>query len=173
METEVQPRPNENPASCILQLWVTVTVCPTPILAVCDGGAEVSLMSQRIYQQLDPKPELRPATEKTEGLCGPNHSPMSECSIKFEIPESSVAINYDFIVGGIEEDPLIDASMLHCAQIQLRYNTQELSRKGKVARGVARLRPREYRARRIIFKSDWVVQPRSLNLLPGCAANST
>ena len=40
----------------------------------------------------------------------------------------------DFIVDDIEEDLLIDASMLHYAQIQLRYDTQELSRKGKTSK---------------------------------------
>ena len=92
---------------------------------------------------------------------------MGECSIKVGIPEQSVVINYDFIVDDIEEDLLIDTSILHYAQIQLRYGTQELSRKGKTVKGVARLRRGEYRARRITLQSDWIVQPRSRQLLPG------
>ena len=88
-------------------------------------------MSQRFYQQLIPKPELHPTTEKIKGLYGPNHSPLGYCLIKVEIPELFVVINYDFIVDDIEENLLIDASMLHYAQIQLRYDTQEMSKKGK------------------------------------------
>ena len=59
--------------------------------------------------------------------------------------------------------------MLHYAQIQLRYDTNELNRKGKVVKGVARIRRREYKARRITLQSDWIVQPRSRQLLPGWA----
>ena len=64
LETEVLPHPTEKPAVWVLQLWVTVTGHPTPILAVCDGGAHVALMSQTGFQQLDPKPELCPTTAK-------------------------------------------------------------------------------------------------------------
>ena len=39
-----------------------------------------------------------------------------------------------------EEDLLIDVSMLHYAQVQLRYDTQELTRKGKDVKEVARIR---------------------------------
>ena len=90
LEPEVLPHPREKPAGCIIQLWVTVAGHHTPILAVFDGGAEVALKSQRLYQQLDPKPELRPITEKIKGLYGPNHSPLGECSINVKIPELSV-----------------------------------------------------------------------------------
>ena len=45
-----------------------------------------------------------------------------------------MVVNYDFIVDDIEEDILIDASMLHYAQIQLRYDTQELCRQGKTVK---------------------------------------
>ena len=127
LETKVLPHPSEKPAGCDLQHWVTVAGYQTPILAVCDGGAEVALMSQRLYQQLDPRPELCPTTEKIKGLYGPNHSLMRECSIKVEIPELFVVVNYDFIVDDTEEDLLIDASLLHYAQTQPRYDTQELS----------------------------------------------
>ena len=64
---------------------------------------------------------------------------MGECSITVKKPELSVVINYDFIVDDIEEDLLIDFSMLHYDQIQLRNDTQELSRKRKTVKGVARL----------------------------------
>ena len=87
----------------------------TPILAVCDGGAEVALLSQWVYQQLDPKPVLHPTTEKIKGLYGPSHGSSCECLIKAEMPELSVAVNYVLIVDDIEEDLLINASMLHYA----------------------------------------------------------
>ena len=72
-----------------------------------------------------------------------------------------MVVNYDFIEDDIEEDILLDASMLHYAQIQLRYDTQELCWKGKSVKGVARLRHGGYRARRIALQTDWVVPPRS------------
>ena len=47
---------------------------------------------------------------------------------------------YEVIVDNIKEDFLIDTSMLHYAQVQVKYDTQELYRKGKVVKGVARIK---------------------------------
>ena len=44
---------------------------------------------------------------------------MGECLIKVEIPELSMVINYDFIMDDIEENMLVNASLLYYAQIQL------------------------------------------------------
>ena len=40
--------------------------------------------------------------------------------MKVEVPELSVAISLDVIMGKVDEDLLIDASMFQYAQIQLR-----------------------------------------------------
>ena len=56
-----------------------------------------------------------------------------------EIPELTVAIHYDVILDDIEEDFLIDTSMLHYAQVHVKCNTQELYRRGKTVKGVARI----------------------------------
>ena len=58
-----------------------------------------------------------------------------------------MAAAYDFIVDDIEEDLLIDASLLHYMEVQLRFDMQELVRKDKVVKVVARLRTRVSKAR--------------------------
>ena len=77
-----------------------------------------------------------------------------------DIPVPTVAIDYDDIVDVIKED-LINASMLRYAKAHLKYYTQELIRKGKVVKRVARIRHRDYKARRITLKADWKIEPRS------------
>ena len=61
---EVLPYSEEKATKCVLQLWVKLSGYSSPILAVCDSGAEVALMSQRVYEQLIPELELRPTNEK-------------------------------------------------------------------------------------------------------------
>ena len=139
----------------------------TKVLAVCDGGAEVALISKNLYDKLEPQPKLRPTAEQVKGLYGPNHSPLGECTILIEIPELAVAIEYDVVVDEIEEDLLIDAAMMHHAGIQLKYDEQELCRKNKTVKGVARLRRGAYKARRVCLQKDWVVPSRSRQLVPG------
>ena len=78
-----------------------------------------------------------------------------------------MAAAYAFIVDDIEEDLLVDASLLHYMEVQLRYDRQELVCKGKVVKAVARLRMRASKARRVILKKDWVIQQRSSQLVPG------
>ena len=56
------------------------------------------MISQRLFRQLDPQPELRTMTEKVKGLYGPDHTPLGECTLQVQIPELSVAAVYDFIV---------------------------------------------------------------------------
>ena len=86
-----------------------------------------------------------PPVHKSKGIYGPNHSQLGECTVKVEIPEVAVATHYDVIMDDIEEDFLIDASMLHFAHVQEKYDTQELCKKGKAVKGVARIRRGEYR----------------------------
>ena len=153
----------------MIQLWVQIEGQSSKVLAVCDGGAEVAMMSYRLYSQLEPRPELRPATENVRGIYGPQHDPIGECTVQIKIPELSVVITYDVIVDDIQEDLLIDATMMHYAGVQLKYDTQELVRKGKVVKGIARVSRNEYKARRLVLQRDWVVQPRSRQLVPGQA----
>ena len=82
-----------------------------------------------------------------------------------------MAATYDFIEDNIEEDLLVDASLLHYMEVQLRYDRQELVRKGKVVKAVFRLRTRASKARQVILKKDWVIQPRSRQLVPGQVAD--
>ena len=90
---------------------------------------------------------------------------MGECTVKVEIPELAVAIHYDVIMDDTEEDLLIELSMLHYAQVQGKYDTQELYRKGKSVKGVTRIRRGEYRACRVTLQADWLIQPRSRQLV--------
>ena len=151
----------------MLQIQVKVTGLTHKILAVCDGGAEVAIMSTRLYSQLQPQPELRPAEESVKGLYGAEHKPRGICTVEIEIPELSVIINYDVVIDDIEEDLLIDATMMQYAEMQLKYDTQELQRKGKVAKCIARLRKEKTKARRVMLQKDWVIQPMSRQLVAG------
>ena len=86
-------------------------------------------MSQRVYEKPSTQTELCPTDEKIKGIYGPNRSPLGECKMKVEVSELSVVISLDVIMGKVDEDLLIDASMFHNAQIQLRYDRVDL--KGK------------------------------------------
>ena len=78
-----------------------------------------------------------------------------------------MAADYNFIVDDIKEDLLVDVSLLHYMAVQLRYDRQELVRKGKVIKAVARLRMRVSKVRRVTLKKDWIIQPRARHLVPG------
>ena len=161
------PRPETRPIGCVLQLSVQIEGFSSKVLALFDGGAEVPMMSTRLYEQLDPKPELRTATENIKGIYGPLRNPVGECTIKVSIPDLAVVVEYDVVVDNIDEDLLVDATMMHYAGVQLRYDTQELVRKDKVVKGIARVSRSEFCARRLVLKSDWLIQPRSRQLVPG------
>ena len=135
---------------------------------MCDGGAEIAMMSLKTYEQLSPKPELRTTIETVRGLYGPEHKPMGECTVQIKIPELSVVMSYDVIVDDIDEDFLMDATLMHYAGVQLNYDRQELTRKNKVAKGVARISSAR-KARRLVLERDWIVQPESRQLVPGKA----
>ena len=136
---------------------------------MCDGGAELAIMSHRLYQQLEPRPELRPTTESVKGLYGPQHNPIGECTLQVTIPELKLTVTYDFIVDDIEEELLLDAPLLHYVGVQIDYKTGELKRKDKKVKGIARLSRSEYKARRLVLQCDWTIQPRSRQLVPGVA----
>ena len=82
-----------------------------------------------------------------------------------------MAAAYDFIVDDIEEDLLVDATLLHYMEVQLRYDRQELVCKDKVVKAVARLRTRVCKAKRVVLKKDWIIQTRSRQLVPGRVAD--
>ena len=73
---------------------------------------------------------------------------------RWKFLELVVAIHYDVIVEDIEKDFPIDASVLHYTQVQVKYGTQELYRKGKAVKGVERIRRAEYRACRVPFSQS-------------------
>ena len=135
-----------------MQVWMEMQGLPSKILAVCDGGAEVAMLSHKLYRQMKPRPELRATTERVRGLYGPEHDPKGECTVQIKIPELSVAISYDVIVDDIDEDFLMDATLLHYAGVQLDYSKQVLTRKNKVVKGIARVSRSAYKARRLVLQ---------------------
>lgn len=166
------PRPKNKPENCVLQVRVKLEGAPHKVLAVCDGGAELAVLSRKLYSQLEPKPELRPTEESVRGLFGPEHTPLGECTIQIEIPELAVQVCYDVIVDEIEEDLLIDAAFMHYAEIQINYVTKELSRKERTVKGIARVSRANYRVRRVTLQKDWIVQPLSRQLVAGRTCGS-
>ena len=151
-----------------MQLWVNIAAFPSKVLAVFDGGAELPVLSNRIYQQMSPQPELRPTSENLRGLYGPAHQPLGQCTIRIEIPELAVRVTYDVIVDNISEDLLVDANLMNYMNINIRYADKLMERKGKTTRGIARLRG-EGRVRRLQLAKDWIVEPRTRQLVPGKA----
>ena len=121
-----------------MQVPVKLGGMETSVLAVCDGGAEVAVLSRTVFEQIEPRPELRPTQEKVRGLFGPERTPLGECTVYIEVPGLAIMVEYDVVVDEIEETILLDAAFLHYAQIQMRYDTLELSRNGKIVKGVSR-----------------------------------
>ena len=102
---EVLPPPDESPTGCVIQLLIKLTGYSSPILAVCDGGAEVASKSKGVWTA---EPTDVASSHQWEGQGSLNHSPLGTCKVKVEILELAVAIHYDLIVEDIEEDFLID-----------------------------------------------------------------
>ena len=104
--TDVLPRPEEILVGCVLQLRGKVTGYPVPILAVCDGEGRggphglstVGPPANAVSYNIDVQGSLQ--------------AKLGEYSIKIEVPKLFVAIKYDFMQGGREEDLLIDASTM-------------------------------------------------------------
>ena len=132
-----------------------------------DGGAEVPILSYKRYLALEPQPELRPTPETVRGLYGPSHDPIGECTIEIHIPELCVTVQYDVIVDHIEEDLLIDATLMSHAKVSLDYISKELRRGNKVVKATTKMCGRNYKARRVTAQKDWMIQPRSHQLIPG------
>ena len=89
---------------------------------------------------------------------------MGECTLQIRMTGLSVVITYDVTVEDIEEDLMLDTSIMHFVRIQLKYDTQELICREKVVKGVARASQREYKARRLVLQRDGLIQLRSDNL---------
>ena len=104
-------------------------------------------MSHGLCRQLDPRPVLHPAPEIVQGVYGRQHDPMGKCTVQIRMSELSAVKTYNVIVDNMEEDLLLDATMMHKAGKQLNYDTQELIHKDKVVKGEARISRIEYRAR--------------------------
>ena len=60
--------------------------------------------------------------------------------------------------------------LLHYVEVQLRYDRQGLVHKGKGCEAVARLRTRASKARQVMLRKDWIIQPSSRQLVPGWVA---
>jgi len=52
----------------MFQLWINMPHLQPRVFAVFDGGAEVAVLSNCLYSQMDPKPELRTTIEGIHGL---------------------------------------------------------------------------------------------------------
>ena len=139
---------------------------PARVLAIFDGGAELPVLSYRVYQQMDPQPELRPTSETLRGLYGPAHQPLGECTVTLEMPELGVRVTYNVIVDDISEDILIDAYLMGYLDISLKYADRELTRKGKTVKGIARVKG-EGCVWRLMLAQDCLVEPQSRQLVPG------
>ena len=148
-------------------MWVTITGLPSRVLAVFDGGAEIALMSSKLYASLEPRPELRKSSERIRGLYGPDHSPKGECTIQIQLTDLGVVMEYDVIVDEMDEDLIVDAAMMQHAGIQLKYETKELTRKDRTVKAVTRVSRRENKARRVVLQKDWVLQPNSRQIVAG------
>ena len=142
-----------------MQLWVNIAAFPSRVLAVFDGGAELPVLSNRIYQQMSPEPELRPTSENLRGLYGPAHQPLGQRTVILEIPELSVRVTYDMIVDNISEDYLVDANLMNYMNINIRYADKLMEQKGKTTRGIARLCG-EGHVRHLQLAKDLIVEPR-------------
>ena len=154
---------------CLMSLWKTkplityLHICNTTCILRDNVEKATSFHPISIFywkhkgNTLSPQRELRP-TRESQGSLTSKLQPARRVHSKVEILELLVAIHYDVIVDNIEEDFLIDALIL---QVQVKYNTQELSRKVKVVKEVARIRRGEYRAQRITLQTDWLILPSS------------
>ena len=162
------PCPQTKPVNQVMQIWVKLTGCQQKVLAVCDGGADVAIMSLKLYSQLDPKPELRATDETVRGLYGPDRNPLGECTVQVLIPELAVQVGYNFIV-----DLLLDAGLMSYAGVQCDYDKQQLSRKDKRTKSVSRVCRSAFKVRRVELQKDWVIQPQSRQLVPGKLAEGT
>ena len=134
-----------------------------------DGGAEVTVLSRRVYDLMDPQPELRRTGDnRLSSAFGDEHPTLGEVTLHIQIPELAVTMDYDVLIADIDEDLLVDASLMHYADIDLHYGSHQMVRKGKVLRGVARARG-DRKVRRLMLQKEWVIPPQSRTLVPGVA----
>ena len=150
-----------------MHLWVRPEGLQTPLLAIYDGGAEVSVVSEQVYLQMSPRPELRPTTQTIRGLFGPSHNPLGVCTMKIELPDLEVIVEYDVVVDKMDETLLLDAGFMHHADIVLDYGQKELRRGEHTVKAVEGESRGNNRVRRLAVKQTWTVPARSHQLVPG------
>ena len=150
-----------------MHLWVRLEGLQTPLLAIYDGGAEVPVISEQIYLQMSPPPKLRPSPTTIKGLYGPSHNPLGICTLKIEIPDLEVVVEYDVVVDRMDEVLLLDAGFMHHTGIVLDYGKKELRRGEHVVKPVEGESRGNNRVRRLAVQQTWTVPARSRQLVPG------
>ena len=106
---------------CVFQYGIKVKGYPGEVRAVFDGGAEVSVLSRRVYNLMDPQPELRRTGDnRLSSAFGDEHPTLGEVTLHIQIAELAVTVDYDVLIADIDEDLLVDASLMHYADIDLR-----------------------------------------------------
>ena len=147
-------------------MWVNLPGQSSPSFAVFDGGAEVAVLSTRVFEQLSPTPDLQPTRHSLKGLYGPSRQPRGECILKIYIPELKLTAEYVVVVDDIDEDLILDAGFMHHTNMSLDYKTKTLHRGSKVAKTVGSLRRADAKVYRLSVQEDWVVPPRCRQLVP-------
>ena len=141
----------------------------TSVLAIFDGGAEVSIISYDLYMALDPltRPKLLPSQQRIRGMWSDTHVPVGEIILPVTIPGLQCTIEYRFAVEmGVDVPLLLDSSFMAHAGISNHFGEHELERKGIRARS-ARHITRVVTCRRITLANDWFIPPNSRTLVPG------
>ena len=68
MNFEYLPWTQIRPVQRVLQLWVQVQEHASKVLAFCNEGAKVAIISHKLYIQMEVKPKLYPAFENARSL---------------------------------------------------------------------------------------------------------
>ena len=154
------------PDKCVLHMWVNLPGLSNPAFAVYDGGAEVAVLSTRLYEQLQPMPELRAPRHTLRGLYGPCRQPKGECVLRISVPELKLVAEYVVVVDDIEEDLILDAGFMHHTGLVLDYKSKELKRGERTAKTVGNLRRADARVRRLSLQRDCIIPARCRQIVP-------
>ena len=161
------PRPEVQARSSILHLWVNVPGAPAPILALYDGGAEVCVMSESVYNTLSPRPPLRPTAHTVRGLFSGYHEPLGICTMQIDVESLGITVEYDVVIDRMDEPLILDSSFMHYAGIVLDYGKQQLQHGAKVVPAVVGMCRTSGRVRRLSVQQNWTVPAHSRQLVPG------
>ena len=163
------PHSDDNNQKYVPNLEVTLPGLQDPVLAIFDGGAEVSIISYDLYTSLDPliRPKLLPSQNRIRGMWSESHIPVGEVILPVKIPDLHVTVEYRFAVEMEVDVPLLlDSSFMAYAGISNNFEHHELRRKGLSAKAARRV-TRVVTCRRITLAENWILPPHSRSLLPG------